>query len=61
MEVSLNKANGDEVTFAVNLCFALCGIALFAISMVQTEVYLTGDHLLADADLANNCFICADQ
>jgi hypothetical protein len=43
----------DRFIFSVDLCFALCAIALLTVTFVAAEVYATGGHMLADVEIAN--------
>ncbi len=39
--------------FIVDLCFAACTIVLLTATFLAAEIYATGDHMLADIEIAN--------
>jgi hypothetical protein len=48
----------DAFGFATGLCRALFVVACFGVTFIAAEVYLTKGHMLADAELANDCAPC---
>jgi hypothetical protein len=43
----------DRFIFVINLGFAIVATALFAMTFVAAEVYVTNGHMLADVETAN--------
>lgn len=47
------RVYSDRFIFTVDLCFAVFAIVLLTMNFLATEVYATGDHMLADIEIAN--------
>jgi len=43
----------DRFIFTADLCFTVVAVVLLAATLVAVEVQITGDHKLADIDVAN--------
>jgi hypothetical protein len=47
------RVYSDRFIFTVDLCFATFAIVLLTPTLLAAEVNVTGDHMLADIEIAN--------
>jgi hypothetical protein len=57
-DIAMPNKHSDGFGFAFDFCRALFVVVCFGVTVIAAEVYLTKGHMLADAEIANDCAPC---